>query len=557
QIDKTNGQAPSDSVGSCDVPIPPPVGATSPCQAGTKACVGGVVKCQGSVLATSVTDGCGVDSNCDGQLTGQPDTTSDVHNCGGCGIDCYAGSSHSNWTCNNNVCQFTGCQAGFYDNGGGSDTAGDQSCDYQCSYVSATEACNGADDNCNGQIDENITPLSPAQVCGVSPAATSAECTSQVTVACQNGGWKCTFPANVCSTIVNGKPSCSATPEICDTLDNNCNGVKNETSPNFGQACASDDSAPGTHGACRTTGTYVCDPNTSTTATKCSAVKADCATLPGGCTELCDGIDNDCDGLVDESNINKGTNSANFVKPVATKIGASLWMSSYEASRPSATTTSAGSGNGYFCTAYASNSSDPYCKATAGSLPSAPANTPLQKTPACSVPNKIPWFNVTPVEVEQTCKAAGGRACTTAEYTTGCQATSSCTYGYAPRGSACTTSYTGSKFCNIGPSWDFNMITSGDQDGILPTASSSLMSCYADWSGLQNNTAATNKIYDITGNLREITRVTTGTTYNLMGGANNSAEAGSTCSFNFYTVSQTFQFYDTGFRCCFDADPTL
>ena len=27
----------------------------------------------------------------------------------------------------------------------------------------------------------------------------------------------------------------------------------------------------------------------------------------------------------------------------------------------------------------------------------------LDKTPACSVPNKIPWFNVTPAEVEQTC----------------------------------------------------------------------------------------------------------------------------------------------------------
>ncbi|MBI4951661.1 MAG: hypothetical protein HY908_06480, partial [Myxococcales bacterium] len=46
--------------------------------------------------------------------------------------------------------------------------------------------------------------------------------------------------------------------------------------------------------------------------------------------------------------------------------------------------------------------------------------------------------------------------------------------------------------------------------------------------------------------------------YPLMGGAFDSAtDSGATCSFTFYTVDQLFALYDTGFRCCFSADPTL
>ena len=43
-----------------------------------------------------------------------------------------------------------------------------------------------------------------------------------------------------------------------------------------------------------------------------------------------------------------------------------------------------------------------------------------------------------------------------------------------------------------------------------------------------------------------------------MGGSFNSAdESGRTCDFSFYTVDQSFQLYDLGFRCCFSSDPTL
>src|SRR5262249_36060618 len=152
--------------------------------------------------------------------------------------------------------------------------------------------------------------------------------------------------------------------------------------------------------------------------------------------------------------------------------------------------------------------------------------------------SKIPWFNVTPAEVKQTCSAMGGTICSTANWQTACQAQASCSWGYNPNTSACTSAYTGTKFCNLGPSFDFSGSTAGDQDGLLPTASGSLKNCWADWNGLLGNTASTEKLYDITGNLREITQDgATLTDYHLMGGAfNTQTDAGATCTFSFYTV---------------------
>jgi hypothetical protein len=146
----------------------------------------------------------------------QPDLQSDVYNCGACYNDCYAGAVHSLWSCESGDCVFQGCDSFYYD------LDGNEECDYACFFM-GSEQCNGVDDNCDGQVDEDLVAPSTADICGVSPDATSPECTSDVSVLCQGGSWHCTFPAGICS------PSCLDAEELCDDdLDNDCDGDLNE-----------------------------------------------------------------------------------------------------------------------------------------------------------------------------------------------------------------------------------------------------------------------------------------------------------------------------------------
>ncbi len=537
-IDLTGATPPADAVGTCNVPLPPPVGATSPCMAGNKACVGGTVQCIGSVGPTGPTDGCNVDANCDGVLTNQPNLLTDTANCGSCGNNCNLGAVFSFSACVGGTCQPPTCLPGHYD------LDGNGTCEYACTFLSAQEACNAVDDDCDGQVDEMVLAPSPKQVCGVSPAASAAECNAQVAVTCVSGAWQCDFPTGVCAPgVCSGAACCASTPEVCDGLDNDCDGLLNENVPDFGDPCASDDGLPVSHGECRTTGTKVCN---GPSATVCSAVQANCSTLPGGCTELCDGKDNDCDGVADEPFSAKGTNASFFYQPDVIKVGAAnLWIYQYEASRPNAGLATPGSGNGYW---------------SAG-----PPGVTFDETPSCSEADRLPWFNVTPEEVLQTCQAMGGNVCTETQWRDACLVQpapgANCTWGYSPAAPGCTTGFTaGTKFCNLGLSFDFDTMVAGDQDGLLPTASPLLQNCFSPWEGLSGNPSGVGgRLFDLTGNLREITRTTTSSsTYTIMGGAFNSeAESGAACNFTFYKVDDEFKFYDTGFRCCFSSDPRL
>ncbi len=176
-------------------------------------------------------------------------------------------------------------------------------------------ACNGIDNNCNGFIDESYI----SYTCGAG--------------VCQQA-----------STCIGGTESCaqgSPSTEVCDSLDNDCDGATDETF-NVGSSCSA-----GT-GACTAEGIFVCNQAGSGTICNavpespsseiCDNVDNDCdgaideqlvqqcgSTDVGACefgtqtcnagqwgvcesniepsSEVCDNTDNDCDSQTDEDNV--------------------------------------------------------------------------------------------------------------------------------------------------------------------------------------------------------------------------------------------------------------
>jgi len=219
----------------------------------------------------------GLDNNCDG--------TADE----GCGCDvgdtrgCYTGPSG---TVDVGICR-SGAQT--------CDMRPDGTAEWSACAGAAlpgVEACNGSDDDCDGLNDEGCEcDLGATRACYTGPAATRA------IGLCTDGVQSC---ASTASGSAWGTCTGDVRPatEVCDSRDNDCNGVADEgcsCTPRTTRSCYAGPTATAGVGLCRS-GVQTCALSSDGTMSSWGTCSG--SAVPG--TELCNGADDDCDGVVDD-----------------------------------------------------------------------------------------------------------------------------------------------------------------------------------------------------------------------------------------------------------------
>jgi len=448
------------------------------------------------------------------------------------------------------------------------------------------EVCNNADDNCNNQIDEGFDKLTDPRYCesckgcmdllklNAYPECVGGVCGIKSCMA----GYEDLDPAQPGCEY----PCTKTGVEICDGVDNDCNGKVDDGVTLTQNICKVAPNTPcaGATAVCKGAQGWQCVYSADVELQPC-VVDADCGTgwkcFGGVCPGIvitdekkCDGKDGDCDGVADDPWANPSLPNAlgSDCDPDPTKLGIcrpkGLWSCDTAGTAVTCKQTQAGktatdelcngldddcdgkvdeetgdaAGKGvvdamfhvqrkvgtvnYNFYIYAHEASRPDASASAAGSSGARA---------CSTKGVLPWASVTYAEAKAACVASGKRLCSGAEWVVACQGAGATLYPYGP--------------AYLAPACNGVDATPGK-----PAATGSFTGCEGGESGM----------FDMSGNVREWTsekRGTSGTksVYVVRGGAYHTPAPGLICTFDLSQAVEDVVLPAIGFRCCSDTAP--
>jgi hypothetical protein len=164
------------------------------------------------------------------------------------------------------------------------------------------EACNGLDDDCNGIIDDNLTPPGGTLACFTGPPDAVMQSTFPESQ-CKPGTWACVSATGSATWVCVNQQL--PQQEVCEgTLhDYNCNGIVGDGCQcvvGTARTCYTGPAGTAGHGICRT-GTQSCVQDPAFPAGQGTWTNLSCSDQVLPQAEICgNGLDDDCNGIIDD-----------------------------------------------------------------------------------------------------------------------------------------------------------------------------------------------------------------------------------------------------------------